>query len=530
MVVAGEHPPGNPQVIKPGTRQLRFDTHMKNIIKKYQSIAGIGSVTIAAANRQTKEIPMVLEPTPSPSNNSLDADDLGWRSHLLRPILVLLVIVIGFLIGTTHGSLAPIYVAGQRVHATISESDLQSRLVGAESKYNLQLKYPDGQTRKFWPATAGITTDAKATATQTRQTLNHSWLQRLAWWRPINVPLVTHVNQAKLRAFADNTATQVVVPVKNADLSIDGETVKLTPEAAGRGDHVSSGQSGILEAVQTFQPTPLVLSSFVIKPTIRSTDIVKSQQKAQEIIKQPVSFTIEGDAVTASPDQIAGWLDLSPVAKDRTVDVTVDSGKVLEYINSLAKRYVSQPRSRLVVNTDSGQVVLDPGADGVDVVNKDKTASSVASDLQSNKPIDEALTVDYAKAQTVITPAYDKWFVADLTTKRMYAYEKTTLVRTFLISAGAPATPTVTGDYAIYAKLKSQDMTGDNADGSRYFQPAVPDVNYFYSDYAIHGNYWRPESWFGNINSSHGCIGVDVTDADWIYDWSAIGTHVIVHT
>jgi lipoprotein-anchoring transpeptidase ErfK/SrfK len=99
-----------------------------------------------------------------------------------------------------------------------------------------------------------------------------------------------------------------------------------------------------------------------------------------------------------------------------------------------------------------------------------------------------------------------------------------------LISAGAPATPTVLGKYAVYTKYKSQDMSGNNADGSRYFQPAVPYVNYFYGGYAIHGNYWRPSSWFGNINSSHGCIGVNVADGAWIYDWASVGTPVIVHT
>ncbi len=73
-------------------------------------------------------------------------------------------------------------------------------------------------------------------------------------------------------------------------------------------------------------------------------------------------------------------------------------------------------------------------------------------------------------------------------------------------------------------------MQGGNADGSRYFQPDVPYVNYFYADYAVHGNYWRPSSYFGNINSSHGCIGVSVGDGAWIYDWASIGTPVIVHT
>ena len=111
----------------------------------------------------------------------------------------------------------------------------------------------------------------------------------------------------------------------------------------------------------------------------------------------------------------------------------------------------------------------------------------------------------------------------------MYVHEYADVVRTFLISAGAPATPTVTGQYKIQTKLVSQDMSGANVDGSRYFQPRVPYVNYFYGGYAIHGNYWRPASWFGNINSSHGCVGLMTSDAEWLYYWAPVGTPVIIY-
>ncbi len=111
----------------------------------------------------------------------------------------------------------------------------------------------------------------------------------------------------------------------------------------------------------------------------------------------------------------------------------------------------------------------------------------------------------------------------------MYAYEKTNLMRTFLVSAGEPGTPTVLGQYAIKTKVAKQDMRGQNTDGSRYSQTNVQWVNYFHQDYAIHGNHWRPTSYFGNINSSHGCVGIVNSDAEWIYNWAPVGTPVIVY-
>jgi lipoprotein-anchoring transpeptidase ErfK/SrfK len=73
-------------------------------------------------------------------------------------------------------------------------------------------------------------------------------------------------------------------------------------------------------------------------------------------------------------------------------------------------------------------------------------------------------------------------------------------------------------------------MKGFNADGTKYLQPHVHWINYFLpGGYAVHGNYWRPLSWFGNINSSHGCVSLPDDQAQWVYNWAPIGTTVITH-
>jgi lipoprotein-anchoring transpeptidase ErfK/SrfK len=108
----------------------------------------------------------------------------------------------------------------------------------------------------------------------------------------------------------------------------------------------------------------------------------------------------------------------------------------------------------------------------------------------------------------------------------LYAYQNGQLVNTFLITAGAPATPTPIGEFHIWDKVALQTMTGPG-----YVQPRVPWINYFdHSGDAVHGNYWRPSSVFGNVNTSHGCVGVQVDQAEWIYNWAPIGTTVITHT
>jgi len=430
-----------------------------------------------------------------------------------------------------HGSLNHIYVGSIPVKATDSQAQLQQKISTAAGKYQLAIQYPDG-TKKKYPllSAVGLGVDINTSAKYAKDTIKESVPERLRWWRPMYIQLSLAINKTQFKNFINTETTQVSLAPKDASLAQDAGGIVLTPEQPGKGSRIDHAYGAIVNAVSTLDSSPLVFKPALLQPNITAADLKNSQDKVNELLSQKVTFNVANHVITPSKSDIAGWIELSPVTKEKTVDVNVDSGKVLKYINKIAGPYIQPPRSRLITNTDSGQVVLDPGTNGIDVLQKDQAAADVAKQLMEGKDVKSDLVIKYAAAQTVEVQPYPKWLVADVTTKRMYAYEGTTLVKSFLVSAGAPKTPTVLGKYAIYAKYKSQDMKGSNADGSRYFQPAVPYVNYFYSDYAVHGNYWRPDSWFGNINSSHGCIGVRTSDGAWIYNWAPIGTPVIVHS
>ncbi len=90
-----------------------------------------------------------------------------------------------------------------------------------------------------------------------------------------------------------------------------------------------------------------------------------------------------------------------------------------------------------------------------------------------------------------------------------------------------PGYETVTGEFAIWLKVRKQTMTGGSrASGDYYSIPNVEWVNYFHGDYAIHGAWWREV--FG-YPASHGCINITNQEAQWLYNWAPLGTKVIVH-
>ena len=122
----------------------------------------------------------------------------------------------------------------------------------------------------------------------------------------------------------------------------------------------------------------------------------------------------------------------------------------------------------------------------------------------------------------VVPPAgpSSRRIVIDLSDQRLYAYEDDRLVNSLIISSGTAATPTPIGDFAVYSRLPSQDMSGPG-----YYAPGVPWVQYFTGAYAIHGAYWHSN--FG-LPVSHGCVNLRTPDAEWLYAWSRQGTPVKV--
>lgn len=455
-----------------------------------------------------------------------------YKKPILFGVVSAFAVILAFTIGfftIAHGSLSHIYLGSIPIRADVTDSQLEQSVQHASDNYEITITYPDDTQKKFKLSDSGISVDIPKTIAETKSRLKSSLTSRLTWWKPINLSLATSTNQVNLDGFITTHATQATTPAQNAALSITDGTTVITPEVEGSGYNVADAQKLITDSASNLRSTELVLQPAKLKPAISSQDLSDEEAKVKAILAQNVTFNIDKRQITAKPSDITTWMELTPIENEKTVDITINSGKIVEYLDKIARPYVRPPRSKLISKSTGSVVILDQGRSGTDIINKDKTAADVAQQVLGAKGVNSNLEVEYSAAKTVEVESYDKYLIVDVTTKRMYAYEKTNLIRTFLISAGAPATPTVLGQYKILYKVAKQDMRGSNADGSRYLQPNVQYVNYFYKDYAIHGNYWRPTSYFGSVNSSHGCVGIVNSDAAWIYDWAPVGTPVITH-
>lgn len=304
-----------------------------------------------------------------------------------------------------------------------------------------------------------------------------------------------------------------VLVIGSAAIKIGGNywAVKTIP--------LSSGTA----AVATGKPT----SGFNL--TVPAADF---QARLKSIINQPVTLTVGPYSERVDSHIVKSWLQISANQQKTEYYIHVNQPVIGTSLINEARSYGRAPVDQLTVNEDGVQRVVVAGQNGRALSNpntlKDQGKAAAKSvlggqGLQFSTPLK-------SQAFHAATPAaFDKLIVASTTAKKMWLFQNGKQVKSYLTSDGKPTTPTPIGEFHVYAKYASQDMRGLNTDGTRYFQPHVYWVNYFSGGNAIHGVYWHPRSWFGAINSSHGCIGLPDDEAQWVYNWTPVGTTVVVH-
>ncbi|WEH15630.1 Ig-like domain-containing protein [Streptomyces sp. VNUA24] len=128
--------------------------------------------------------------------------------------------------------------------------------------------------------------------------------------------------------------------------------------------------------------------------------------------------------------------------------------------------------------------------------------------------------------------------VVDAKTKQMKVMQDGKVVKTIPISAGSPENKTYQGKMVISEKFKETRMNGatvgftdDDGKGEYDIKDVPHAMRLTTSGTFIHGNYWGADSVFGNVNTSHGCVGLNDTKGAndkgtagyWFYNNSIVG-------
>jgi lipoprotein-anchoring transpeptidase ErfK/SrfK len=130
----------------------------------------------------------------------------------------------------------------------------------------------------------------------------------------------------------------------------------------------------------------------------------------------------------------------------------------------------------------------------------------------------------------------EKWIDVDISEQVARAMVGEEAVFTAAISSGAKPFETPLGSFAVEpdGRIAVERMTASQAgydpEQARYDVERVLFTQYFdRSGDALHLNYWRPHAVFGNQPTSHGCVGLELHEAQYLWLFAEAGTRVEIH-
>jgi lipoprotein-anchoring transpeptidase ErfK/SrfK len=130
----------------------------------------------------------------------------------------------------------------------------------------------------------------------------------------------------------------------------------------------------------------------------------------------------------------------------------------------------------------------------------------------------------------------EKWIDVNVSTQTATAMVGDRAIHTAAVSTGSPDFPTPLGSHRLEddGRIAVERMTASQAGYSpqqaRYDVERVLFTQYFdrMGD-ALHLNYWRPASVFGRTATSHGCVGLQLHDAQYFWLFGEPGMRVEIH-
>jgi len=295
---------------------------------------------------------------------------------------------------------------------------------------------------------------------------------------------------------------------------------------------VVGGRYWSSQILSQFKPTgPTTPLTHAIAGLSLAVPNAQLQAELQSITSQPATITVGTQTVPIGASVIQSWLKITPSGNKVQDYLQINTGAMESSLNSIANQFVIAPVNQITVTHTDGvspSGIIQAGKNGTslsDPSSLNTQSQQSAKSVMNGKGLNFNTPLQTVPFQAVTPAAYPKLLEADVSTDRLYAWQNGQLVNTFLSTDGKPGDTTPIGSFAIWDKTRLQTMVGPG-----YVQPNVPYINYFdHSGDAVHGNYWRPASVFGTTNTSHGCIGIQVDEAEWVYNWAPIGTPVITY-
>lgn len=264
-----------------------------------------------------------------------------------------------------------------------------------------------------------------------------------------------------------------------------------------------------------------------LHPSVYKDDKVLNSQVAEmnKLVSVSLSYQFGDHAEKIDKETIAGWLKINKKKK-----VAVDSDKVREYVNKLARKYDTfNTQGSREFKTTYGKTITINGGDYGWWMDRASTTEELVAAVKAGEN-KELKPVYYQTAASYADKDYGNTYVEiNLTAQHLFLYKDGKMIMESDFVSGKPSVKeSPSGVYGITYKERAHTMKGDASDYYRvetsYWMPFAGNVG-------MHDATWRSR-FGGNLyktNGSHGCINLPYYATRTIYQTVDKGTPVICY-
>lgn len=417
--------------------------------------------------------------------------------------------------------------------ANKSRYDIQKTV--EQQRDQLSVTFVYGSTKKVAKASdIGVAVNiGKTTQSAMDAHRRGGFMDRIQIWKNQNVSLAVQHDAGKLKEYVQKQFPEITIEAQDAQIVFDDayKEFGVKPAKQGQGFDVKQFEASLPSLLKDPKNITLSVAGSPVQPLISTETLLPIKQEVNQRLKLTIDFIHNGQTMySANPETIAKWVSFTPDPSTGKVTTTYDKSKIKQFLqDEVSPSVTTPPIDRKVLMSSNGEeVVIQEGRTGRTLENIDALVDDVYNAVVNNKALQQEVSITEAPFKTVTLQGNnDNWVEVDLSKQTTTLYSGDTPLYTFSISSGTASHPTVTGEFHVWYKNASQTMTGgDRASGDFYYLPGVTWVTYFYQDYSFHTAYWHNN--FG-YPMSHGCINMRESDAKILYDFTPIGTRVVVH-
>jgi lipoprotein-anchoring transpeptidase ErfK/SrfK len=251
---------------------------------------------------------------------------------------------------------------------------------------------------------------------------------------------------------------------------------------------------------------------------------------------RPLAVVVDRSKLNLDPARLASVYVETAVARARlatpgtNIDLVVAvRGSVLRtWVASVEKRFARAPVDA-TLTLRNGKPFLTKDRPGRRLDTKSLTRKIVAALSGNTRLPVRVRTKTIAPAVSVAT--FGKVIVIKRSLNRLYLYDGNKLFRTFPVATGQAIYPTPRGEWHIVVKYRNPWWYPPTQDSwARGLEPVPPGPNTRWMGLDSPGVGIHGTDAPGSIgySASHGCVRMQVPDAEWLFDHVDVGTTVFV--